>query len=76
MENDLVNENLLKKKNSGQFNKVILFVLIGLSVIQQMPLIKDYYYEQLRIVLYLGFGLISLISLRSIFRAINIPFIT
>lgn len=52
-----------KKRRADNFKKIIIIILITLAVVQQMPIIKDLFYSQIRILLYVGFGLISLYSL-------------
>ena len=59
--------SIIKKGKTGDSNKnqlkrLILFILTSLTVIQQMPIIKDLYYGQIRLVLYLVFSIFSVVS--------------
>lgn len=52
-----------RETNKDNYKRMILIMLVTLAVIQQMPIIKDLLYNQIRIVLYLGFGIFSIISI-------------
>ncbi len=72
--------NIIKKSEiedsfKNQFKRVTLLVLISLTVIQQMPLIKDLYYSQIRLTLYMVFGMFSAISCLNINKLSKIYFI-
>jgi len=54
--------------NSNNFKKVVFYILIGLTIFQQLPVIKDLYYGQIRYILYVGFGIFSIISLINIHK--------
>lgn len=56
------NDTIGLDKKFKIFHKLIS-VLIILVVLQQMPIIRDNYYGQIRIMLYLTFGLLSFISI-------------
>lgn len=66
LENNL-NTNTVSHKIKGIF---ISFLVI-LTIIQQMPIIKDLYYEQIRGLLYFLFGLLTAVSLISFNRIIK-----
>lgn len=61
--------------NKERYKRIILFILICLTVLQQMPVVKDVYYTQIRIILYIGFGFFSIISAISLNKVLKIPFI-
>ena len=55
--------------NSNYRNKIriiIFYLLFILTLIQQMPIVKDVYYDQIRRTLYLFFGFFSIYSFLSI----------
>lgn len=64
-----------KKAIAEQFKRVLLYILVSISIIQQMPVIKDLYYNQLRAVLYVGFALFSVISFLKISKFIRLNFV-
>lgn len=57
------------KKNKVMITSI--YFLICLTLLQQMPLIKDLYYSQIRIVLYVSFGVLSFMSISTLKRGIN-----
>ena len=54
------NQDKDTKKNQTKIR--ILFILITLTLLQQMPVVKDLYYNQIRWLLYVLFGVYSIIS--------------
>jgi len=46
----------------NQIKRMIIIFLISITVIQQMPIIRDIYYSEIRASLYIFFGLFSLVS--------------
>lgn len=66
LENRL-NSNAVSHKIKSTF----ISVLIILTIVQQMPIIKDLYYDQIRALLYFLFGLLTAISLFSINKIIK-----
>ena len=52
---------LTLKKSQGK--RIVLGSLISLTVIQQMPIIRDTFYDEFRIILYFLFGIYVLVSL-------------
>ncbi len=69
----LGNGNKVERVN--KFKRVLLFILISLTLLQQMPIIKDLFYNQIRLVLYVMFGVFSAISLLKINRYIKFRFV-
>lgn len=67
-----IDRNIIHKLNrpsmiaKNQINKVFIVVLVSLVVFQQMPMISDLYYSQIRVILYLLFGIFSFVSFLSI----------
>lgn len=55
--------------------RIALYILFSLTIIQQMPLIKDLYYSQIRFFLYIVFGLFCLVSLFSITKYFKYHFV-
>lgn len=53
---------------NNQIKRLVITVLISMAVVQQMPIIRDLYYDQFRAILYLSFGLFGLLSFLSIRR--------
>ena len=47
---------------NNQIKRLVITVLISMAVVQQMPIIRDLYYDQFRAILYLSFGLFGLLS--------------
>lgn len=70
-----VKTSQLIKFNYENSKKTMLLLLISLSIIQQLPVIKDLFYSQTRILLYMGFGLLSLLSLLNVKDFLKIPFV-
>lgn len=63
------------KKKYNNIKVSIFFILISLTLLQQMPIIKDLYYNQIRVILYIAFGLFSMNSFRSIGKHFKIPLV-
>jgi|SRR5690625_242618 len=63
---DLENQNI-----SNKIRRTALFILMFITLVQQMPIIKDVMYTELRLILYLGFALLTLASLFPISKYIN-----
>jgi len=61
--------------NKFMFKRIIFNVLILITIIQQMPIIKDIFYDKIRLFLYISFGLISFISFLNINKFFKIKFI-
>lgn len=59
--NKITNKPMIKL-DRNLFNTILFFILIILTIIQQMPVVKDVYYDQIRFLLYLGFGIFSFFS--------------
>ncbi len=55
--------NRIIKSERYLFKPKVFFILIILTIIQQMPVIKDVYYNQIRLLLYLCFGIFSFFSI-------------
>jgi hypothetical protein len=53
----------LNTRNLDKTIKIIIICLIFLSVFQQMPIIRDNFYSEIRIILYILFGIFSFVSL-------------
>lgn len=66
---DLTNKKFARQENIIKI--ALLYILINLTVIQQMPIIKDYYYNKIRFLLYLGFGITSFYSIFSLSQFIK-----
>jgi len=64
-----------KNVNKGQTKTAVFFILISLTILQQMPVVKDMFYNEIRIFLYFAFGIFSIIALFSINQFSKIPFI-
>lgn len=64
-------KNLNSNTVSHKIKGVFISILVILTIIQQMPIIKDLYYEQIRGLLYFLFGLLTAISLISFNRIIK-----
>lgn len=45
------------------WRRPLLTALIILSVIQQIPFVTDSYYSEIRLILYIGFGVLAIASL-------------
>lgn len=74
IEKDLT-KNSRKFKLSNNNTKVyILFFLIGLSILQQMPIIKEQFYTEIRIALLMIFGTFTFLSLHSSLQYLKVPF--
>lgn len=65
----------LKKTNRNQLKRIMFYILISLTIIQQMPVIKDLFYGQMRLYLYISFGLFSVVSFFHINRFFKINFV-
>lgn len=65
-------------KTESQLDKllfIIFITLIYLSVIQQFPIIQDYFYSEIRITLYIGLGILSIYSLKNLKTLIKISIV-
>ena len=70
-----MNYSVIKIDQSRDFVKRLMwFFLVNLTIIQQMPLIKDIFYNQIRFFLYYGFAFFAGISLQSINKILKINF--
>ncbi|MDF2520159.1 MAG: hypothetical protein K0R84_787 [Clostridia bacterium] len=67
--------NQKRSTNKDQLKRVVFLVLISLTILQQMPIIKDVFYNQIRVGLYFGFGLFSIISIFSVSQFFKVHFI-
>ncbi len=68
-------ENSSGKSHVDKYKRTALYILISLTIIQQMPLIRELLYSNIRLVLYIGFGIFSIISFFNIFEYIRISFV-
>ena len=75
MDASYVLESVRKESDKDQSKRIAFFILVILTIIQQMPVIKNMFYGQIRIILYIGFGLFSCISLFSINKFLRIGFV-
>lgn len=68
---------LLNKKNYRieSFKRFNLFIIIGLSLIMQMPIIKDMFYSQIRSFLYIILGIFSTLALLNIDKYLKYPLV-
>ncbi len=64
-----------RNKDDEQVKRSIFFILVSLTIIQQMPIIKDMFYSPIRAVLYLAFASFSFISLFSIDEFFRVNFV-
>ncbi len=75
MESGYVLKSLRNGSNKNQYKRMVLFILINLTIIQQMPFIKDQFYSQIRLILYVGFALSSAISFLRINKFSKVNFV-
>lgn len=60
-----------QKRSKGYFIQAYLSIIIIFTIIQQMPFLKDNYYEGMRYILYALFGSISVYSFQNINKLIK-----
>lgn len=69
----VASEKTIHEQN--QFKRILIIILISLTIFQQMPVIRELFYDQIRNVLYISFGLFGFISLFSIREYLKSPLI-
>lgn len=62
MQNTILANNVIESKKNS-IKRVLFSILIIITVVQQMPIIKDIYYYKIRVFLYFVFGIFSFLSL-------------
>ncbi|MCM3602197.1 O-antigen ligase family protein [Robertmurraya korlensis] len=61
-----------KLSRNEQTKRILMVLLASLTIIQQMPVLREMFYSEIRVVLYITFGFFSFISLFSINRFLNL----
>lgn len=64
MKGEVCLTKIIEVKNKADYTRIIL--LVTLSVFQQLPIIRELFYEQIRILLYILFGILVIVSLNKI----------
>jgi O-antigen ligase len=62
------NESLEKCYDNNRFKQTFITILILISVVQQMPIVRELYYTELRFVLYGLFGVFGIFSFKQILK--------